>query len=129
MHKFAGLLLGALVGATVHAAPAPPAVRTEIEQLLSKLETSGCEFQRNGSWHPASEAKAHLVRKLEYVEKRTTLRSTEQFIELAATSSSSSGKPYLVRCGSAAAVPSAQWLTTALVAARAARGSSASAPR
>ena len=43
-------------------------------------------------------------------EGRGTVASTEQFIELAATKSSSSGQSYQVKCGAVAAVPSAQWL-------------------
>src|SRR5262252_281918 len=76
------------------AAPTPPRVRAEIDALLSRLETSGCQFYRNGSWYSGQEAKNHLLRKLEYIEGRTTIESTEQFIELAASKSSFSGKPY-----------------------------------
>jgi len=36
--------------------------------------------------------------------------NTESFIEGAASESSASGKPYTVKCGNAAAVPSAAWL-------------------
>ncbi|MDR5753038.1 MULTISPECIES: DUF5329 family protein [unclassified Caballeronia] len=56
-------------------------------------------FNRNGTWYSGMEAKAHLLAKLHYLENRTTLTSTEQFIELAARKSSVSGKPYLVQCG------------------------------
>lgn len=117
-------LLCALAGTLAQAAPAAPAVRAEIEALLVKLQSSGCEFNRNGSWHSGADAKAHLIRKLEYLENKTSLRSTEQFIELAGTSSSSSGRPYQVKCGGGAAVPSAQWLTRELGAARSAAGAS-----
>lgn len=92
--------------------PAP--IRAEIDALLARLDTSACEFHRNGTWHKPDAAKKHLLRKLEYIEKRTTLRSTEQFIQLAGTSSSASGKPYRVRCKGAAAVPSARWLKAEL---------------
>jgi hypothetical protein len=107
------ILLAACCGLAA-AAPTPAPVRAEIDALLAKLESSGCQFNRNGSWHGAGEAKAHLLRKLEYIERRGTVQSTEQFIELAATGSSRSGKPYLVRCGSEAPVPSRQWLTREL---------------
>lgn len=113
------VLFCALASPLAQAAPAAPAVRAEIEALLAKHQSSGCEFNRNGSWHSGADAKAHLIRKLEYLEKNASLRSTEQFIELAGTFSSSSGRPYLVKCGGAA-VPSAQWLTRELGAARAA---------
>jgi hypothetical protein len=117
------LATGAPAG--VLAAPAPPAVRAEIDALLARLAASGCEFERNGRWHDAAEARSHLQRKLDHVERRGTLRSTEQFIELAATSSSTSGRAYQVRCGGNA-VPSANWLARELAALRAARPAPAS---
>jgi hypothetical protein len=104
------------------AAPTPPAVRAEIDALLERLRTSGCEFNRNGSWNDGARAKAHLLRKLGYIERKGTLASTEQFIELAASSSSSSGAPYQVRCGAGQAVPSRQWLSKELSAIRSGAG-------
>ncbi len=89
-------------------------VRTEIDTLLSKLQLSGCQFNRNGTWYNGSEAKDHLLRKLEYIEGKRTIQSTEQFIELAASKSSLSGRAYQVKCGSAAPLESRQWLTEQL---------------
>lgn len=129
MRTLAALILALLLGIGAQAAPAPAAVRAEIEALLVKLQASGCEFNRNGNWYTGPDAKTHLLRKLEYLENKTTLRSTEQFIELAATSSSSSGRAYQVKCGSGTAVPSAQWLANELAAARTAGRQSASSPK
>lgn len=106
------------------AAPASAPVRGEIDALLAALQASNCEFQRNGSWHAAAEAKTHLLRKLEYVEKRTTLRNTEQFIEMAASSSSASGQAYQVRCNGTVQ-PSAQWFGRQLEKVRASGGANA----
>ena len=86
------------------------AVRAEIDGLLTRLEKSSCEFQRNGSWYSGKEARKHLQRKLDYLIDKNMVQTTEQFIERGATGSSTSGKAYQVRCGSAAAQPSAQWL-------------------
>jgi Family of unknown function (DUF5329) len=91
----------------------PPAARAEVDQLLAALESSGCQFQRNGSWHSAAEAKSHLLGKLQAIERRGSLDSTEQFITLAATASSSSGKPYQVRCGNQTSA-SGPWLQAKL---------------
>lgn len=99
-----------LSGLQAFAAPTPAPIRAEIDALMGKLVASGCQFDRNGSLHNGEEAKGHILRKLEYLEGKRTLQSTEQFIELAASQSSSSGKPYFVKCGSGAAVPSQQWL-------------------
>jgi hypothetical protein len=119
----AGALALALAGAAAQlpalAAPLPAPARAEVEALLARLQTSGCQFNRNGSWHDAAEARSHLLRKLEYLEKKDMVRSADQFIDLAASTSSSSGKPYLVRCGAAAPVESRAWLAAQLKAIRA----------
>src|SRR5215475_12569964 len=101
------------------AAPLSAAARAEIDGLMSRLEASGCEFNRNGTWHTATEAKSHLLRKLKYLEDRSAVRSAEEFIELAASSSSTTGQPYLVKCGSNAPVRSGTWLLSQLQAMRA----------
>lgn len=115
----ASLLAGICLGAG--AAPTPPAIRAEIDGLMARMKASGCRFERNGSWHSATEAQAHLIRKLEYIEKRReTLASAEQFIEAAASKSSFTGKPYRVKCGGGAALPSRDWLNRELQVLRAA---------
>ena len=105
------LRAGAVLACTAAlAAPTPAPIRAEIDALLARLEASGCEFNRNGSRYSGADAKDHLLRKLAYIEDRGTLKSTEEFIELAAARSSLSGKPYQVRCGKTTAVESQQWL-------------------
>lgn len=116
----AGLAL-ALAGA-LQAQPAPVPVRAEVELLLGRLAASGCEFQRNGSWHNAAQAASHLRGKLDYLERRQGLKSTEQFIDQGASSSSTSGKPYLVKCGDKPALESRNWLLAELQLIRAASG-------
>ena len=111
------LLFAVLIGTL--AAPAwsgePDAVaRTEIAHLLQYLEKSGCQFQRNGSWYPPARAASHLNQKYEYLLNKGQVTSAETFIERAATQSTASGKPYLVKCGDASAVPSADWLRNEL---------------
>jgi hypothetical protein len=106
------------------AAPTSAPMRTEINALLDSLQSSGCQFNRNGSWYSGSEAKDHLLRKLGYIEGRNTIRSTEQFIELAASRSSSSGQAYQVRCDGQAPVASQDWLTRQLATIRRAAGHS-----
>jgi hypothetical protein len=131
-HIRVGLIVLALgMAMTVRAGESPPIVQAEIASLLGRLETSDCKFNRNGSWYSGEKAKAHMLAKLHYLEARTTLSSTEQFIELAATKSSISGKPYLVQCGDKPAQKSEAWLTTQLKLLRAARAggsNAASAP-
>lgn len=100
------------------AAPTPAPVRAEIDALLARLQTSGCRFERNGSWHGSAKARKHLLDKLGVIERRGTIASTEQFVELAASRSSQSGKPYRVQCGSEAPVESQAWLLRELAAMR-----------
>ena len=121
-HRIAAAIFAAAFCTAATAAPTAAPVRAEVDALLGKLQHSGCQFNRNGSWYSGAEAKSHLLRKLEYFEDKGTVKNTEQFIELAASKSSSSGKPYQVKCGNAAAVSSQQWLTTELNAIRAAAG-------
>ncbi len=103
------------------AAPTPAPVRAEVDALLEKLTASGCQFNRNGSWYSASDAKVHLLRKLEYFEGKTTILSAEQFIDLAAATSSTSGQAYKVKCGTSAAAESKVWLLAELARIRSAR--------
>jgi hypothetical protein len=107
-------LLTVTFAAAGSAASLPPAARAEIDVLLSRLEASSCTFNRNGTWYPATEAKAHLLGKLKYLEDRGAVQSAEQFIERAASSSSTTGQPYLVKCGSDAPVQSGTWLLSQL---------------
>ena len=107
-------ILALIAGNPAVAAPTAIPARAEIDALLSSLQASGCQFLRNGSWYSGAEARDHLLRKLEYMEGRTTVQSAEHFIELAASKSSSSGKPYQVRCGGEAPVESQQWLSRQL---------------
>ena len=112
---------------TVLALPAwsaePDAVtRAEVAHLLKYLETSGCQFQRNGSWYPPGRAASHLNQKYEYMLKKGLVTNTESFIEGAASESSASGKPYSVKCGDSATVPSATWLRDELARFRTKKG-------
>jgi len=112
-------LVFALACASAQAAPLPAAARAEVDALLTRLQSSGCQFNRNGSWYNGADARTHLLRKLEYLEKKDLVKNAEQFIDLGASTSSSSGKPYMVKCGAAAPVESKAWLNAELKAIRA----------
>ena len=110
------------------AAEITPQTQAEIEQLLSRLASSGCQFQRNGSWHDGPEARSHIERKYRYGLKRHMVGTTEDFIAMAATESSMSGKPYAVKCPNQEQVPSAQWMNAQLKQLRSGGKSAASKP-
>lgn len=88
--------------------------REEISHLISHLASSGCQFNRNGSWYDASRAVDHLNRKYEYLLRKNLVPTAEAFIDRAGSESSASRKPYLVKCGDHAQVQSAIWFREAL---------------
>lgn len=106
-------LLGLLAAAAAGAAPANR-VQMEVNFLLGFVEGSGCEFQRNGTWHGSVAAQAHLRDKYRTLVARDLVDSTEQFIERAATQSSLTGQAYLVRCKGGPTISSKQWLSDEL---------------
>jgi hypothetical protein len=113
--------LSLLFAATaVAAAPPTASARAEIDALIAALGDSGCRFERNGDWHDASAARAHLQRKLDQLLKRDAVTTAEEFIERAASRSSISGAAYRVKCGDAAPVASGEWLSGRLADLRAA---------
>jgi hypothetical protein len=86
-------------------APAHP----EIDALIARVaQARGVVFIRNGSEHSASEAAAHLQRKLDAAHGRIT--TAEQFIDVLGTRSSMTGIAYRVRFADGHVVESAVWL-------------------
>ncbi|MEX2962464.1 DUF5329 family protein [Microbulbifer sp. TYP-18] len=71
-------------------------VKQEISYLLSFVSSSNCLFIRNGKSHAAEEAAKHIQRK--YNHFKAEIDSTEEFIELSATKSVFTGKPYFTQC-------------------------------
>ena len=126
MTKRISTLLAAflIVAVTSSHAALPEPAKAEILSLLGALQNSGCEFNRNGTWYSGADARAHLQKKLDYLDGKNMVNSTEQFVELGASTSSMSGKPYLVRCAGNAPVESASSLTAELKQLRAARAAS-----
>lgn len=83
---------------------------TEVNFLLGYIEGSGCEFERNGTWHNAHEAQLHLRDKFNYLVSWKHVDTTEQFIERAATESSITSRAYMVRCKGGPTITSKKWL-------------------
>jgi hypothetical protein len=110
----ASLTLFLAIAGGALAAPTDAQVHAEISKLLDRLRASGCEFGRNGVWYPAAAATKHLQDKLDILQSRGPVATTESFIELGASTSSSSGKPYLVKCSPSAPVESREWLSNEL---------------
>ena len=119
MKRLAVSLLAA--ASMLTAAFAAPPAGAEVEQLLARLAASGCQFQRNGAWYNAAEARTHLAKKYQYLLDKRPQSTPEDFIALAASKSSSSGKPYLVKCADQREVSSADWMAAQLKQLRAQR--------
>lgn len=86
-----------------------PRDHEEIDHLLGFIEHSDCTFFRNNSSYSGARAREHIQKKYNYIKKRKTGLTAEQFIKYAASRSSLSQKPYRVYCG-AEPVSSEKWL-------------------
>jgi hypothetical protein len=97
-----------LLAPWVHAAP----MHDEIDHLLQYLSESGCNYVRNSAEHSAQQAVEHIRKKYRYYEDE--IDSTERFIELSASRSTISGKPYTIRCPGLPEQDSNAWLNAEL---------------
>ena len=129
MRSFSLALLTSVFSTQLLATPVAAPVRAEIDALLSTLQSSGCQFNRNDAWYDAAQAKSHLMDKLAYLEGKDAVQTTEHFIDRAASGSSMSGKPYLVKCDGSSAVESRHWLSTQLKRVRSLQHPAAAGPR
>ncbi len=111
MNGFLRFVATAVLAVSAFVASAAPTAKAqrEIDGLIAALGDSGCEFERNGSWHDANKARAHLQKKYDYLRKRGMADTAELFIERGASKSSMSGKPYRVRCPGKAVDTAAHW--------------------
>jgi hypothetical protein len=104
----------ALFPATAAAEGVPPVAQQEIDHLFAYLKGSGCQFSRNGSWYTPQEAVDHINDKYQYLIRHDMVSRAEDFIKYAATESSWSGKPYLVKCGDGVSLETGPWFRTEL---------------
>ena len=80
---------------------------TEIRSLIQAVRGSACEFDPNGTLHPATRAAEHL--ELKYAQGEGYTESAEAIAERLATGSSWTGEPHLMICDGAK-ISSAEWL-------------------
>lgn len=106
-------LIGAgFVAAAFAADDSAATMNAEIDYLLQSVAGSDCVFIRNGKEHDAFSARDHLQTKRK--RGRRYFSSADEFIERLASSSSWSGKDYMIRCGDTSQTAYA-WFTAALV--------------
>jgi len=90
-----------------------PAEKAKIEALITHLETlKDATFIRNGTDYDSRTAAKFLRGKWQANEK--LIKTAADFIAKAATRSSTSGKPYLIRLKGSPATPCADYLTAQL---------------
>ena len=83
----------------------------EVRLLIDAIAASHCDFNRNGRQHTAEEAAAHL--ELKYSRAGKHIDSADEFITQLASSSSFTGKPYLMSC-EGGTLPAGDWMIEAL---------------
>ncbi len=69
-------------------------------------------FERNRSRYNGSEAAKHINKKYEHFKDE--IDTVEKFIELCATGSLMTGKPYVIITGQGEQLPSSDWLNSEL---------------
>lgn len=84
----------------------------EIDYLLDYVANTDCRYERNGKLHSGQQAVEHIRKKYDYFKDK--IDSTERFIELAASKSTVSGRPYHIHCDKRPVITSQQWLLDAL---------------
>ena len=118
----AALALCALLPSTAYAESSSMNLVQQIGHLIDFIRESPCAFIRNGTEYDGAAAADHVRQKYEYYRDRDRIRSVDDFIDLAATKSAFSGKPYLIRCPGQPVAPAADWLRAELQAYRAKTG-------
>jgi hypothetical protein len=92
---------------------APPGETTKIEALIAHLESlTDATFVRNGSDNSAKTAAKFLRGKWQANDKQ--IKTAADFIAKAATLSSTTGKPYLIRFKDGTVTPCGDYLTAQL---------------
>lgn len=103
------LTTAALLWTGVAAAACDPSDTTAaIDHLVESVRASDAEFIRNGRSYDGDRAARHMQRKAEHFDER--IDSPESFIELAATRSELTGRPYRVRFADGKETTTARWL-------------------
>jgi hypothetical protein len=86
-------------------------IEREVRLLIDAIGTSHCDFNRNGRQHTAEEAAAHL--ELKYARAGEHIDSADEFITQLASSSSFTGRLYLMSC-EGGTLPAEDWMIDAL---------------
>lgn len=83
-----------------------------VQYLITYVKESDVTFERNFSSYNGTDAAAHINKK--YQHFKDEIDTPEKFIELCATASLMTHKPYLVTTKQGKQQPSSEWLNTEL---------------
>ena len=108
MLRMFSIIILALFSSSVFAAPAPMTEQQKIDALLNAFDTPDITFIRNGEEHDGAWAKQHLTEKMQKASPKVTTASA--FISDVASTSSESGKPYIIKMKDGMTMASGQWL-------------------
>ena len=106
----AALILGMLIQKSLYL-QAADTTEHEVRLLIDAIAASRCDFNRNGRQHTAEEAAAHL--ELKYARAGKHIDSADEFITQLESSSSFTGRPYLMSC-EGDTLPAEDWMIDAL---------------
>ena len=87
-------------------------IHATVHYLITYVKESDVTFERNTSRYSGSEAAQHIDKK--YQHFKDDIDTPEKFIELCATGSLMTGKPYFIITEEGEQLPSGEWLNTEL---------------
>jgi hypothetical protein len=107
------LLAGALLPAPLHAQSTPEPEKAKIEVLIKRVsELQDAKFVRNGAEYDVKSAVRFLRGKWKAHDKE--VKTARDFVDKVASSSGTSGKPYLIRFKEGREIPSREFLLVEL---------------
>jgi hypothetical protein len=88
-------------------------VAATVQYLITYVKTSDVTFERNTLRYTGNEAAEHINKK--YRHFKDEINTPERFIELCATGSLMTGKPYFIITKQGDQLPVSEWLNSELV--------------
>jgi len=106
MLRLLSVLTFVLLGSAAFAAQMTE--QEKIHSLLNSFDSPNVTFIRNGEEHDGAWAKAHLSEKMAMTKPE--VKTADDFINKVASSSSETGKPYMVKMQNGQTMESGKWL-------------------
>ena len=103
------LFLALVLALSANVASATESLDDQISRLLLAIKTSDCRFIRNNNSYSPDESIDHINKKYRHFQE--DISSMGEFIDLSASRSLISGKPYYVQCGTGEPELSSVWLS------------------